>query len=168
MDVAAESYVSPRERALTPREAHVREVSIALKYDEPWAIEEAIRVMAPLVPGQCFLVPVPGSKTGSLANHELARELAKRTGAIYASVLDRFVPVESSRDRRRAGGSGHSARYHAATIRLSRGVGQGAKVVLVDNVIVSGATIKGCRLVLGMPEALGLAYASGDERLISR
>jgi predicted amidophosphoribosyltransferase len=33
-------------------------------------------------------------------------------------------------------------------------------VVLVDNVLVSGATIEGCRTVLGKPDAVGLVYAA--------
>jgi len=39
----------------------------------------------------------------------------------------------------------------------------GEVVVLVDNVVVAGATFEGARRALGRPDAIGLAYAQGTE-----
>lgn len=166
-DLAPEVYVSPRERALTPKEAWVRSVAIALKGGEPWAVEAAADAMAPLVPQGAFLVPVPGHRRGRPARGTqlLAHAIRARTEAQVRNVLERRVQVPSSRDRRRSGGTGLSPRMHEHSMRATvdhRGP-LGETVVLVDNVVVTGATFEGARRALWRPDAIGLAYAQGTE-----
>jgi len=158
-DQAPELYVSPRERPLTPREAQVREIAIGIKTGEPRAVQAAARAMAPLVSPGSVLVPVPGHLVGppgpgALA---LAHEIARLAGAQVYVALVRGRSVLSSRSRRRGGFRGLDPLQHAATMRLVGPVPQG-NVILIDNVVVSGATLEGARQALGR-DALGLAYA---------
>lgn len=153
-------YVSPRERALTEEEAWRREVAIWLKTGDPEAIAVAAAAMAPLVPSGAQLVPIPSSQPGGFGgNLALAQALAARTGGVVRTLVGRRAPVPSSRTSRRAGGQGLPAAVHAASMERLGFPDPGRPLVLVDNVVVSGATFEGAAQVLGRPDALGVAYA---------
>lgn len=165
-DRAAVPYVSPRERPLSPDETHVREVSIALKAGDPRAVVEAAYAMAPLIPPGSSLVPVPGHLPGPPATGTvaLAQALASLVGGAAAPILERAYVVPSSRERRRGGLRGLAPEEHAASMAQVARVPPGP-VVLVDNVMVSGATFEGARRALGL-DAPGVAYAQGADVIL--
>ena len=159
----AEPYVSPRHRQLTPREEHVRAVAYALKVPDPAAVHEAALAMASLVPPGAALVPIPSSAGSLTANAALAGALAGLTGGYVAPILRRASPVEASHQRRRRGEHGLLPEAHAASFAATGPVPPGP-VVLVDNVVTSGATLEGAWRVLGSPaRMIGVAYARASE-----
>jgi len=162
----AEPYVSPRHRQLTPREEHVRAVAYALKVPDPAAVHEAALAMASLVPPGAALVPIPSSAGSLTANAALAGALAGMTGGYVAPILRRASPVEASHQRRRRGEHGLLPEAHAASFAATGPVPPGP-VVLVDNVVTSGATLEGAWRVLGSPASMiGVAYARASEVIV--
>ena len=162
----AEPYVSPRHRQLTPREEHVRAVAYALKVPDPAAVHEAALAMASLVPPGAALVPIPSSAGSLTANAALAGALAGLTGGYVAPILRRASPVEASHQRRRRGERGLLPEAHAASFAATGPVPPGP-VVLVDNVVTSGATLEGAWRVLGSPASMiGVAYARASEVIV--
>lgn len=162
---AAERYVSPRERELTTKEAVVRGVSYGLKYADPPALTEAVRVMAPLLPKRATLVPIPTSSGNLEPNAELAARLAAATGGVVARLIERRRPVPSSRERRLRGDPGLTAEDQERSLRATGAVPSGP-VVLIDNVLTTGATFEGAWRTLGRPaNVTGLAYAEAREVL---
>lgn len=158
------TYVSPRSRSLTADEARVRDVTIGLKHGDPAAVEVAAHAMARFVPRCAVLVPAPSSTPGSYSGADvLARRLAELTGGEARALVGRLAPVESSRTRRRAGGKGLTAEEHAASMVLLEEPPAGRPLVLVDNVVVSGATLEGMKRVLGRPDLAVVAYSGAEE-----
>jgi GNAT superfamily N-acetyltransferase len=161
-------YVSPATRPLTPAEARVREVAIGLKTGDRAAVLEAAERMAPLVPVGSLLVPVPSSTPGSFGGLVLlVEELALLTGGRPVALVHRARPIRSQRERRHAGLRGWSAAEQARTM-IGTAPPPGASVVLVDNVVATGATMAGAWAAMGWPRAIGLAYAGGPEVLHPR
>lgn len=161
----AASYVSPRERELTAEEDWVRKIAYALKDGNGLAIAEASLRMEELVPAGAVLVPVPNSSGDTSANRKLADVLAAVTGGQVADVLGRNVNVQSSTSRRKSGVPGLPRDAQARSMELS-GVLPEGQVVLIDNVITTGATMLGTWDALGRPAgAIGLAYARAKEVL---
>ena len=144
----ARPYVSPRERKLTPEEIETREVAYALKDADPAAIRLAARELARLLPeGPAVLVPIPSSSGDTSANRALAIAIAELTGVQMLDVLERTAPVESSRERRLAGGRSLPVAEHQL---VQRGpLPLGVPIYLVDNVVAQGHTLKAAHLALG-------------------
>lgn len=164
-NLAAEIYVSPRERELTPREAFVRKTAVLIKEGYLPAVEAAASVMAQYVPRGSVVVPVPSSEPGRFKGTLLLADMiAEKAGAIRKVLLQRRKRVPSSREKRRAGGTGLPAGIHAdSMIRVGNTPPLEVPVFLIDNVMVSGATFEGARRALKRPGAIGLAYAWGRE-----
>lgn len=164
---AAERYVSPRERELTNREAVIRGVSYGLKYADPPAIAEAVRVMAPLLPKRASLVPIPTSSGNLEPNAELAARLAAVTGGVVVRLIGRRSAVPSSRERRLRGEPGLTPEEQEDSLVVTGDLPAGP-VVLIDNVLTTGATFEGTWRALGRPaNVTGLAYAEAREVLKS-
>ena len=112
--------------------------------------------MAALIDGPCWLVPVPASNGGLIANLALARANAELVpGARVKCAIGRANPVESSSRRRMRGLPSLTVEQHA--ICRTGGPIQVLPLYFVDNVITTGTTIAACRRALGWD--IGLAYA---------
>jgi hypothetical protein len=130
----------------TAAEASVRRVAEALKRADPAAVSLAASAMAPLAPPGSVLVPLPDSRGDTGANLVLAREIAARTGARVRDAL--------SRPR------GESA---LAALRMRwLGLVPDAPVVLVDNVVTTGATARAALAAIGRPGTV-LAWARAPD-----
>lgn len=179
---AVHDYVSPRERKLSSHEDWVRHVAYLLKrrtddVDAMTARAMAAGAMQHYVPAGAVLVPAPASTvTGhdsTLANRELAVEIAAvinegspgGQGVTVLPAVWRTQKIEGSHQRRRDGRPGATLDEHLASMRLTMMPGElantiaGRPVVIVDNVVQSGATIEAVRQLIGRPDAQGLAWA---------
>ena len=152
-------YVPIGYRTPSPEEIIARRTARDLKIPTAAAIQTAAPLMAPLIDGPCWLVPVPASNGSVIANLALARAIAELVlGARVKSAVGRAYPVESSASRRMRGLLGLTVKQHAI-IRTS-GPMQLMSVYFVDNVITTGTTIAACRRALGW--GIGLAYADAS------
>jgi hypothetical protein len=142
----------------SPEQEHVRDIANRLKSADVDAITEAADEMAQRLPANTILVPIPDHTGSSRANRALADAIAGRTGAPVFDVLARTTPVESSTDRRRAGGVGLTADEHAASLSVTGQLPLDKRIVLVDNVETTGATAEGARRALGRDADL-IVYA---------
>lgn len=164
-DLYAAKYVAPGLRPLCPDEITVRQTARELKIADAYAIQIAAPLMAALISGPCWLVPVPSSSGSLTANLALARAIAALVpGARVKCAVARVHPVESSCSRRLRGLAGLSVEDHA--IIRTAGPMDPLPVHFVDNVITTGATVAACRRALGWGN--GLAYADASTRPDSR
>jgi hypothetical protein len=155
----AAKYVPIGCRTPSPEEIIVRRTARELKIPTAAAIQIAAPLMAALIDGPCWLVPVPASNGSLIANLALARAIAEFVlGARVKCVVGRAYPVESSASRRMHGLLGLTVEQHV--IIRTAGPMQLLPVYFVDNVITTGTTIAACRRALGW--GIGLAYADAS------
>lgn len=154
-----------RGEPISPEEDAVRDVAQRLKHEDPAAVKLAARDMAPRVPANAILVPIPDHLGRTEANAHLAMQIAgMRPGVVVRDVLGRQSEAPSSRARRQAGEPGLTIDEQLATLTLTRRYQPShftteQPVLLVDNVITSGATGAAAARLLGRPDARVLAYA---------
>lgn len=159
MDRYATKYVPIGCRTANPDENHVSHTAQDLKYADEDAIQTAAPVMAALIDGPCWLVPVPASDGSLNANLALARAVAAIVpGARVKCAVARAHPVESSCERRLRGLLGLTVCEHA--IIRTAGPMEALPAFFVDNVITTGITIAACRHALGW--GAGLVYADAS------
>ena len=159
----AAKYVAIGCRTPSPEEIIARRIARDLKIPTAAAIQTAAPLMAALIDGPCWLVPVPASNGSLIANLALARAIAELVvGARVKCALGRAYSVESSASRRMRGLPSLTVEQHVI-IRTS-GPMQLLPVYFVDNVITTGTTIAACRRALGW--GIGLAYADASTRQI--
>ena len=157
----ATKYVPIGCRTPSPDEIIARRTARDLKIPTAAAIRVAAPLMAALIDGPCWLVPVPASNGSLIANLALARAIAELVlGARVKCAIGRAYSVESSASRRMRGLLGLTVEQHAI-IRTS-GPMQLLPVYFVDNVITTGTTIAACRRAFGW--GIGLAYADASTR----
>jgi predicted amidophosphoribosyltransferase len=155
----AAKYVPIGYRTLSPDELNARRTAKDLKFASEEAIQIAAPVMAALIDGPCWLVPVPASNGTLTANFALARAIAGIVpGAHVKCAVGRAHPVESSCARRLRGLPGLTVEQHA--IIRTAGPMQPLPVHFVDNVITTGTTVAACRRALGWGTSLAYADAS--------
>jgi hypothetical protein len=155
----ATKYVPIGCRTPNPEEIIARRTARDLKIPTAAAIQIAAPLMAALIDGPCWLVPVPASNGSLIANLALARAIAELVlDARIKCAVSRAYPVESSASRRMRGLFGLTVEQHAI-IRTS-GSMQLLPVYFVDNVITTGTTIAACRRALGW--GISLAYADAS------
>lgn len=144
---------------MTEEEAQIRSIAYDLKNGSPEAIAVAAPVMAALISGPCWLVPVPDSNCYLDANLALARAIAALVpGARVALALARARRVDSSTMRRRQGKFGLEPHEHHFV--RAGGPLNPLPIFFIDNVITTGNTIRAARQVLG--RGTGLAYADAS------
>ena len=160
-DTYAAKYVPIGFRTLSPDELAARRTAQDLKLASKEAIRIAAPVMAALIDGPCWLVPVPASNGSLTANLALARAIAEMVpGARVKCAIGRAHAVESSCHLRMRGLPGLTVEQHA--IIRTAGPMQPLPVHFVDNVITTGTTVAACRRALGW--GTGLAYADASTR----
>jgi hypothetical protein len=160
-DLYFTKYVPLACRPISPEEITARRIAQDLKNGSDAAIRIAAPVMAALIDGPCWLVPVPASDASITANLKLARAIAELvSGARVKCAVARTRPVESSCVRRLRGLPGLTVDQHA--IARTAGPMQPLPVYFVDNVITTGTTIAACRRALGWGN--GLTYADASTR----
>jgi hypothetical protein len=158
-DTYAAKYVPIGYRAPSQEEIMTRRTAWDLKVPIVAAIRVAAPLMAALIDGPCWLVPVPASDGSLVANFALARAIAGLVlGARVKFAVGRAHPVESSASRRMRGLFGLTVEQHA--IIRTCGFMQLHPLYFVDNVITTGTTIAACRRALGW--GIGLAYADAS------
>lgn len=163
-DTAPHQYVSPRERKITPSEAKVRAVAYALKASHPTALKHAAKAMAEHIQDGSVLVPIPSSSGDTKANAALAKEISKHKKVQIVDALQRQAPVTPSHQLRRAG-MPVPAGHHQFTVNPHlEGKLASENIVMIDNVITSGATMEAGRKALGA-NAKGIAFAKAKEVL---
>ena len=152
-------YVPFGYRTLSPDELNARRTAKDLKLASEEAIKTAAPLMAALIDGPCWLVPVPASNGSLTANLALARAIAGLVpGAQIKCAIARAHPVESSCVRRLRGLPGLTVEEHA--IIRTAGPMLALPVHFVDNVITTGTTAAACRRALGWGDSLAYADAS--------
>jgi len=130
----------------------VRAIAYAIKYGEEDAITTAAAAMAPFVPYASWVIPAPASRAWQYGGvRKLAEAIARLTGATYAEPIARTRTVESSHERRRAGGRGLTADEHVASMvsRMQGPCPEKIPVVVIDNVVTTGATLEAVKRLLG-------------------
>ncbi|MFZ4579834.1 MAG: hypothetical protein ACOYOB_15705 [Myxococcota bacterium] len=131
------------------------------------ALQDAARYMSPLVPSGAVLVPAPSSHGLNPAMLVLASYIATLgEGATVVEAVVRRQAVQSSMLRRQAGKRGTLVAEHVASMGarepLPPEVYDGRRpIVVIDNVVTEGNTIRAMEAVLGLPlQAVVLADAS--------
>lgn len=129
----------------TPEAEEVRAVAHGLRGPDESAVRAAALALAPLVPSNVTLIPVPSSDGSTTANRRLARAIAELTSS---SVRDGLVrdPGESQWRRRRDGRPSQGPEDMAVRWRGDPALGE---PWLVDNVISTGATAEAAARALG-------------------
>lgn len=162
---AARCYVPATDPTATLADISTRAIARALKTPSGrlWtvALHQAVSEMAPLIPEGAQLVPVPRASGCLGANLLLVAALARVVpNAVPVLALQRPLPVTSSHQRRRQGLDGLCAATHAASFARAGTLDPHRPVVLIDNVLTTGATVQGAAWALGVSGALAVAFAA--------
>ena len=140
----------------------LRALANAVKTGSPGSLRHAAERMAPLVPGGTDLVPIPSSSGSTDANRVLADAIAARAAelGVACRVVDALTgdARASSLEKKRAGEPSLLARQ--VRTRASPGrealLGSAHPVLLVDNVIATGATARAAAHALDLPGRVGI------------
>ena len=140
----------------------LRALANAVKTGGPSALQKAVEHMAPLVPEGADLVPVPSSSGSTDANRVLAEAIARHAAerGVTCRVVDALTgdARDSSLKKKRAGEPSLLARQ--VRTRASPGrealLGSAHPVLLVDNVIATGATARAAAHALDLPGRVGI------------
>jgi hypothetical protein len=143
----------------TPEQLEVRRVARALKQHGaaafPAAVVQAARAMRGRLPHHAVVVPVPGAGGSLVGNLALAHALvAGRTGMTVVAALARVIALPSQRLLRLAGQRAQDIDAQRRSLIRRCVLPADRPVVLVDNLVVSGATSLAAATALGRPDAI--------------
>lgn len=132
------------------------------------ALQQAAQEMAPLVPKGAVLIPAPSSTGLNRSMVVLANYIASLTEGKVVEAIKRIHPVASSMMLRQAGKAAVSLEEHIASMELViRPPQHVTKVVVIDNVVTSGNTLKAMEAHLGV-EVQAVVYADASRYVRSR
>lgn len=147
-----QTYLSrTRHRGYSRACDQVQDLVDAVKLEEPQALRAAARLMAyhPRVRGaRAVLVPAPRSGAGRTSRALAQALLAQGVGYHLVEAVQRATTLPSSRERRRAGQSGTTENEHVRSMRYAGGLRPLDDVLLVDDVLTTGATLRAMVQVL--------------------
>ena len=143
-----------RYRGLRADVDHVQDIVEGVKLAEPAAIAEAAHWLSRVrrLHGPALVVPVPRSRVDRPSLLPLCKALVERGVGTEAGVLvERRVPVESSRLRRRAGLQAVGAAQHRESFTtLSPMLHEaGRPLLLVDDLSTEGRVLTAVRVMSG-------------------
>lgn len=144
---------------------HARDIANRMKNaTDDQALEEAAVDMAPLIPEGAAIVPAPSSSGLNPATIVLAQKLqALVLGTRVVEAVVRKTPVPSSTLLRRAGRPAVTVDEHLASMKLIHMISKNRKIVVVDNVLTEGNTIRAVEKILGRP-VLAVVYAQASRQ----
>ena len=128
------------------------------------AINEAADLMAPMVPDNAVLVPVPSHEGYATDMLLLANAIGVRTNSEVADVL-KSAPRDSQYDHKINTGKPFTA--EELGIHMEGELPEGKFPVVIDNVVNTGNTAEACVQALGGGLVLSLASATSQERHVS-
>ena len=133
----------------------LRDIAHGLKRGDETAIAQAADLMALNVPPKAVLVPMPGHEGPATTMLPLAKAIAKRVKG--ATVVDALVaePHESNYTHKQRVHRPVKVTMHSTGAKIPKG----RPVLVVDNVIASGATYRAAQAVIPNADLLTLADA---------
>lgn len=149
--VSAVRYISrTRHRGLNPSFDEAQDLVEAVKNGDPAATQRAADLLAPHLQGfPGLVVPVPRSDETRPSLLGLAQALVDRgVGAQAERLLVRRHSVPSSRHLRRAGQMGVPPDDHAQSMEVVTLFDTNAPILLVDDMLTRGNTLRGAREAL--------------------
>jgi predicted amidophosphoribosyltransferase len=152
--IACHLYVSPRARKLTNAEREVRRIAYSIKTVAEPDVGIAARDMAQHVRGKAVLVPVPDHTGHTTANLALCMAIARlRPECSVCDVIARPA-ADSQCELERQG----KPRWPAHALNFStHGTVPAGRIVFVDNVARTGATMRACQHAVG--RGTGIVWA---------
>lgn len=133
----------------------VRDLAKKVKTRDPKVIQQVAEMMAPLIPENAVLVPVPSHVGEATDMLDLAKAIAKIKGCEVADVL-KSAPRESQYQTKKESGQAITADQMGITVNGN--LPEGKIPVVVDNVVDSGNTAEACVKALGK----GIVVSLGD------
>ena len=125
------------------------------------ALQEAVDLMAPRIPANAVLVPVPSHLGYATDTLTLAKALGERTGVPVVDIL-KSAPRERQYDVKKT--TGHPLTAGQLGIYMEGELPKGKMPFVIDNVVNSGNTAEACVKALGYGIVYSLASAVSQER----
>ena len=141
---------------------HAAEIAKRIKQNDPEAIREAVTAMAPHVPENAVLIPVPNHNGEVLEDTDtfiMAKAISEETGAPVLKALE-SDPHES---RRVAKQNGNRLKAEDMGFRQVLQIPEGKMPVFIDNMVAGGETAKAARNAIGYGFTLAYAQSSRDK-----
>lgn len=125
------------------------------------ALQEAVDLMAPRIPANAVLVPVPSHLGYATDTLTLAKALGERTDVPVVDIL-KSAPRERQYDVKKT--TGHPLTAGQLGIYMEGELPKGKMPFVIDNVVNSGNTAEACVKALGYGIVYSLASAVSQER----
>ena len=132
----------------------LQHIARRIKKGDAAAIDKAAELIAPLIPENAVLIPVPSHEGKATDMLQLARAIAEKTGSEVADILS-STSRKSQYDTKREGGKAMTSDELGITVNGD--IPEGKIPVVIDNVVDSGNTAEACIKALGTGIVASLA-----------